>query len=70
MAKRELERILEYSISEFGENAAMKFFNGMKEKVMRLATMPEFGSPEPLLAHRNKPYRSLIVSKHHKITTT
>lgn len=65
-AKRELERILEYGINEFGETAAMNFFNGMKEKVMRLATMPEYGRPEPLLAHRNKPYRSLIVSKHHK----
>ena len=65
-AKRELERILEYGINEFGETAAMNFFNGMKEKVMHLATMPEFGRPERLLAHRTIPYRSLIISKHHK----
>lgn len=66
VARRELESISEYGISEFGEVAAMRFFVGMKAKIMRLAEMPEIGRPEPLLAHRSKLYRSLIVSKHHK----
>lgn len=38
----------------------------MKTKILHLAEMPEIVRPEPLLAHRSKHYRSLIVSKHHK----
>lgn len=66
-ATRQLEAIIAYGESNFGQQATTRFYQKVKTGSMRLADNPELGFPEPLLAERKRNYRSLIVAEHYKI---
>lgn len=66
-ATRQLEAIIAYWESNFGQQATARLYEKVKADSVRLADNPELGFPEPLLAERKRSYRSLIVTEHYKI---
>ena len=62
-----LHELEEYICREFGEIQRQKYIRKAKETVKKLEMFPEIGRPEPLLAHRKKPYRSLLMTHKTKL---
>lgn len=66
-AYRQLDIAIEQGEHLFGRAVATKFYNRFMEYVKRLSTNPQSGFPEPLLAERQRDYRSLMVNEHFKL---
>lgn len=60
-AAKMLDEALEYAVDVFGENTARKFYDRVKHYDSLLADNPYIGKIEPLLAHRKREYRSIVV---------
>ncbi len=54
---------LSYGIKEFGLQTALKMNERIEDYVESLANNPKMGIVEPLLVHRKRKYRSLVVHK-------
>lgn len=62
-----MRKIFDWYLEEMGSRAANKFRNGIIEAVNTLEVCPTIGKIEPLLAHREKCYRSFAEHSNHKI---
>lgn len=67
MAQRQLDIVIEQGELMFGRVVATKFYNRFMELAQRLSTNSQLGFPEPLLAERNRSYRSLMINEHFKL---
>ena len=66
-ALHEWENTVRYIYREFGRKAAEEFEQSVAKWEARIAINPELAHQEPLLKHRDKVYRGLIVSKYTKL---
>lgn len=66
-AQRQLDKAIEQGEQMFGVAVATKFYNRFMEFVKRLSDNSELGFPEPLLAGRQREYRSIIINEHFKL---
>lgn len=64
---RKRVQALTYGMKEFGEKTARKLNDDFEHTALLLAANPHLGAPEPLLAHRQKEYRSIVVHKLYKL---
>lgn len=62
-----LEAHVDYALAEFGRKAVSNWYRDIRRIEARMALHPESFTPEPLLAHRGKVYRSAIVMKNFKL---
>lgn len=62
----EFKEVVDYPILEFGKNSALKFSQQVQTKLKWVIENPEIGRIEPLLATRQTPIRSIIVSRYNK----
>lgn len=66
-AQRQLDKAIEQGEQMFGVAVATKFYNRFMEFVKRLSDNSELGFPEPLLAGRQRKYRSIMINEHFKL---
>ncbi len=66
-AEQALHSVEEYIKRDFGEQARLKFMQKAEATAGQLASFPHYGKIEPLLAHRQKSYRSVVVTKQSKL---
>lgn len=62
-----MKKIFDWYLEEMGTKAADKFKNGIIKAVNTLEVCPTIGKIEPMLAHRDKCYRSFAEHSNHKI---
>lgn len=61
-------RVLEaYILKEFGELKRQEYMQQAEVVASRLEEFPNMGRLEPLLAHRKKPYRSVLMTPKTKL---
>ncbi len=60
-------RIIDSHLQYSGERSAMKFSELVEDKVNRLSRFPDIGFVEPILAGRQRTYRSLIINSNYKL---
>jgi len=60
-ATKMLDSALKYALDNFGELAAIRFYGRIKHFEALLAANPQIGRIEPLLSHRKREYRSIVV---------
>lgn len=66
-AEAELTKASMYCAEQFGKHIAEKFIDTIDKLVVRLTKSPQSGFPEPLLAGRQRDYRSLVINEHFKL---
>ena len=66
-AKKSLHIIEDYILREFGEYKRTEYMLEAEEVAKQLESFPTMGKVEPLLAHRKKLYRSIVVMHKSKI---
>ena len=66
-AEQSMRQIEKYILSKFGENTRARFILELEQSIQSLSEMPEIGPIDPLLAHRSKTYRSIIVHRMSKL---
>lgn len=66
-AQRQLNKAIEQGEQMFGVAVATKFYNRFMEFAKRLSNNSELGFPEPLLAKRQRKYRSIMINEHFKL---
>ena len=66
-AVAQLYEVENYVLCNFGEKARQEFMTEVEQAVLSVADMPSMGRREPLLAHRKKTYRSIIVRRLNKV---
>lgn len=66
-AQRQLDKAIEQGEQMFGVAVATKFYNRFMEFVKLLSDNSELGFPEPLLAGRQRKYRSIMINEHFKL---
>ena len=59
--------ILSYGKEAFGPNTVLRFQMKVEKEVGRLSVSPIVGKREPLLADRQREYRSLVIRPHFKL---
>lgn len=62
-----LDAAIGYSSNMFGEVIALKFYQQVKHCAYLLESNPLLGKREPLLVHRKREYRSLVVHENYKL---
>lgn len=65
-AKASLKEIAKYNEKEYSEQSAKKIVSEITLDVNKLKKFPELAAIEPLLKHRVKTYRSLVIAKNYK----
>lgn len=66
-AVAQLHQVEDYVLSDFGERIRQEFMDEVEQTVLSLAEMPTIGKLDPLFAHRNQTYRSIIIRKLNKV---
>ena len=66
-AQTQQNQVAEYIYNEFGEKALRDFYIKLDKIETELLSFPELGKVEPLLAHRSRVYRSIVVTKKNKL---
>lgn len=69
-AQKQQDAVADYIFGEFGELALRKFYQKIDKVEEKLVEFPELGKLEPLLAHRKKEYRSIVLTKKNKLVYT
>lgn len=62
-----LDDALAYSFQEFDERTARRFYDNIRRYESLLSDNPQLGKVEPLLTHRKKEYRSIVVHESYKL---
>ncbi len=65
--KREIKKVLDYLIQEFGVNNAKLFRNNLNSWTNTIISNPYIGKQEPLLIGLDSIYRSVVVHKYQKL---
>ena len=66
-AETSLHTVERYISDSFGEKVRKEFMQSAEETAERLAQFPNAGKMEPLLAHRSKAYRSIVINRRSKL---
>lgn len=66
-AENQLNAAVTYGLATFGEKVAGKFYQQIRKYDALLAQYPHLGQREPLLAHRQQEYRSIVMHEHYKL---
>lgn len=66
-AQKQQDAVAEYIFEEFGVLALREFYHKIDEVEDELVKFPKTGKLEPLLAHRKKEYRSIVLTKKNKL---
>lgn len=66
-ATMQLNNIVAYGLVAFGEKAAKKFYQQIKQYDTLLGKHPHLGQIEPILTLRRQEYRSIVVHEHYKL---
>lgn len=61
-AKESLRQIAKYIQSDFGSKARKNFINEVRKRETLLKSNPNIGMIDPLFAHRQPTYRSVIIN--------
>ena len=69
-AQKQQDAVADYIFGEFGKRALLKFYQKIDKVEEELIEFPELGKIEPLLAHRKKVYRSIVLTKKNKLVYT
>ena len=69
-AQKQQDAVAEYIFKEFGALSVREFYQKIDKIENELVEFPEMGKLEPLLAHRKKKYRSIVVTKKNKLIYT
>ena len=69
-AQKQQDAVADYIFEEFGALALRKFYQKIDKVEAELIEFPESGKVEPLLAHRKKVYRSVVLTKKNKLIYT
>ena len=69
-AQKQQDAVADYIFKEFGTLALREFYQKIDKVETDLVEFPEIGKLEPLLAHRKKLYRSIMLTKMNKIIYT
>ena len=62
LAKTSLHSLEAHILKEFGEFKRQEYMQQAEMTANRLEEFPNMGRLEPLLAHRKKPYRSVLMT--------
>lgn len=66
-AQKQQDAVADYIFKEFGTLALREFYQKIDKVETDLVEFPEIGKLEPLLAHRKKLYRSIMLTKMNKL---
>ena len=66
-AQKQQDAVADYIFKEFGEHVLREFYQKIDDIEEKLVEFPEMGKIEPLLAHRKKTYRSIVLTKKNKL---
>ena len=66
-AARSLHALEDYILRTFGETRRQQFMTEAEDITRKLADFPNMGKHDPLLAHRKKEYRSLVMTRKTKL---
>ncbi len=66
-AQKQQDAVADYIFEEFGALALRKFYQKIDKVEAELVESPELGKVEPLLVHRKKVYRSIVLTKKNKL---
>ena len=69
-AQKQQDAVADYIFKEFGTLALREFYQKIDKVEAELCEFPEIGKLEPLLAHRKKLYRSIVLTKMNKLIYT
>ena len=69
-AQKQQDAVADYIFKEFGDLALHKFYQKIDTIEEKLEEFPEMGKLEPLLVHRKKVYRSIVLTKKNKLVYT
>jgi plasmid stabilization system protein ParE len=69
-AVAQLYQVEEYVLRDFGERIRQEFMDEVEQVVLSLAETPTMGKIDPLFAHRKQTYRSIIVRRKIRLSTT
>ena len=69
-AQKQQDAVADYIFKEFGDLALRKFYQKIDTIEEKLVEFPEMGKLEPLLTHRKKVYRSIVLTKKNKLVYT
>ena len=69
-AQKQQDAIANYIYKEFGSIALREFYQKIDDVESELLTCPEMGKLEPLLKHRTRAYRSIVLNKRSKLIYT
>ena len=69
-AQKQQDQTANYIYQEFGEKAVEEFYREIDQIETNLLAFPEMGKIEPLLTHKNRTYRSLVVRRLSKLVYT
>ena len=66
-AQRQQNQVAEYIYDKFGEKALRDFYNKLDKIETELLAFPNLGKAEPLLAHKSRVFRSIVITKKNKL---
>ncbi len=69
-AQKQQDAAVDYIFKEFGAIALLEFYEKIDKIEADLVEFPEMGKIEPLLKHRKKVYRSIVLTKKNKLIYT
>ena len=69
-AQKQQDAAADYIFKEFGALALREFYEEIDKIEADLVEFPELGKIEPLLKHRKKVYRSIVLTKKNKLIYT
>lgn len=69
-AQKQQDTVADYIFKEFGVRALREFYQKIEKVETDLIEFPEIGKIEPLLKHRKKVYRSIVITKKNKLVYT
>ena len=69
-AQKQQDAAADYISKEFGGLALREFYQKIEKVESELVEFPKMGKIEPLLAHRSKEYRSIVLTKKNKLVYT
>ena len=69
-AQKQQDAVADYIFKEFDGLALREFYKKIDTIEEKLIEFPEMGKLEPLLAHRKKVYRSIVLTKKNKLVYT
>lgn len=69
-AQKQQDAAADYIFEEFGSIALREFYQKIDDIETELVSFPQIGKIEPLLSHKARSYRSIVLTKKNKLIYT